>query len=322
MKAVILINKISENALPDELDVLDQVEVVEMALSELGHKTERVFMDMNLENAEKQIISANPDFVFNLFEGITGKTDLIYLGAGLLNNLKIPYTGCLVDSIFITADKVLTKKLLKQNNIPTAKWFSSKEVDLLENGKIYILKPLSEDASLGITEKSVFTAPNNLLIEEYRKKYGNTFFIEEYIEGREFNISVMGTANEPVVLSPAEMIFTNFPDEKPQIVSYTAKWDEESFEYKNTIRTFDISDSDSGLISDIKKVVLKCWKVLNLRGYARIDLRVDSNNIPYVLEANANPCISADSGFYAAALKSGFTFKQVVKNIIDDALNF
>ncbi len=320
MKAIILINKLSENPLPDELDVLEQVKVVEQSLIELGHKVERVFMDIDLKQAEKDILSAKPDFVFNLYEGTKGKTDMLYLAAGLLQNLKIPYTGCGVDSIFITADKALTKKILKLNNIPTADWYLAKDYKKISHSKKYIVKPLMEDASVGITEKSVINGDDLDVIDDYFKQFGNNFFIEEYIDGREFNISVVVNENGHQILTPAEIIFSHFPENKPKILGYEAKWVENSFEYKNTNRTFDFPSTDTNLLEKIDEIVSECWNALNLRGYARVDIRVDENNQPFVLEINANPCISADSGFYAAVVKSGLSFTQIIEQIVADAL--
>lgn len=319
MKIAFLINKISENAQPDELDVFEQVEVVEKALIELGHTTTNIFIDMDLKEAEKKIIEANVDFVFNLFEGNAGKTDMLYVGAALLDNLKIPYSGCPTNAIFITADKVLTKKILKNNNLPTADWFELKDSTKLIEGKKYILKPRNEDASVGIFSKNVFIAPNTELINEFRK-FGNKYFIEEYIDGREFNISILGTPQGAKMLKPAEMIFDNYPEHLPKILSYEAKWIEETFEYDKSFRTFGLKETDNELIKTIENIVLKCWDIFELRGYVRIDFRVDKNNNPLILEINANPCISDHAGFYNAAIQSGYSFTQIVSYILNDTL--
>lgn len=317
--AIILINELGENPNPDESDVLQQVEVVEIALKELGYCYERVFMGLDLQKTVNQLNILKPDLAINLFEGINEKPELIHLGASILQSLKIPYTGCRIDSIFITANKSLTKKILKNNNILTAEWFNASEIDLLIEDKTYIIKPIYEDASVGINENSIFSGKKNGIIDLYRKKYSSDFFIEEFIDGREFNISLLSTNQGVKMLSPAEIVFNNFPKNKPKILGYSAKWNEESFEYKNTFRTFDFKKNDSNLLKEIEEICIKCWNIMNLRGYARIDFRVDKNNVPYVLEINANPCISKDSGFYAAALKSGFSFTDVMKNIINDA---
>jgi len=123
------------------------------------------------------------------------------------------------------------------------------------------------------------------------------------------------------MLSPAEIKFVDFHQDMPKILDYAAKWDEETFEYKHNVRTFDFSESDQALLNEIETIVLKCWQVFNLHGYARVDFRVDNNHRPYVLEINANPCISEDSGFYAACLHSGIDFQTAVSYILKD-LNY
>lgn len=321
MKAAILINQLSKNALPDELDVLNEVQVFEKALHGLNYETKRIFAGMNLEQAKDEIEKYAPDIAVNMFEGIKGRPELIYLGPGLLQSMKIPYTGCGVDSIFITANKILTKRILAYNHIPTAKWFEAKDIENLHKNKTYILKPLFEDASVGISKKSIIQGYQKEVIEAYRSKYNYHFFAEEFIDGREFNISLLASPQGVKMLSPAEIKFVDFPKDMPKILDYDAKWNEKTFEYKHTIRTFNFEESDKKLLTEIEKIVIQCWQVFHLHGYARIDFRVDKNNHPYVLEINANPCISEDSGFYAACLKSGIDFQTAVKNILND-LNY
>lgn len=321
MKAAILINQLSENALPDELDVLDEVKVFEKALHGLNYETKRFFAGMNLEQIKDEIEKYAPDIAVNMFEGIKGRPELIYLGPGLLQSMKIPYTGCGVDSIFITANKVLTKQILASNNIPTAEWFEAKEIEKLNKDKTYIIKPLFEDASVGISKKSIVQSFQKEVIEEYRSKYKHHFFAEEFIDGREFNISILATPHGPKMLAPAEIKFIDFPKDMPKILDYAAKWDEDTFEYKHTVRSFEFDEKDKPLLKEIEQIVLRCWQIFNLHGYARVDFRVDKNNRPFVLEINANPCISEDSGFYAACLKSGIDFLTAVKYILND-LNY
>ncbi|HNV96182.1 MAG TPA: ATP-grasp domain-containing protein [Bacteroidales bacterium] len=318
MKAAILINQLSENALPDELDVLNEAQVFENALQNLGFTTKRFFAGLNLEAVRQEIEMYQPDLAVNMFEGIKGKPELIYLGPGLLQSMNIPYTGCGVDSIFITSNKILTKKILKSNNIPTAEWFEAKEIEKLQNDKTYIIKPLFEDASVGISKKSIIKGFQKEIIEEYRHHYNHHFFAEEFIDGREFNISLLSTPQGVKMLSPAEIKFVDFPEDMPKILDYAAKWNEETFEYKHTLRTFDFEESDKALLNEIEKIVIKCWQVFNLHGYARVDFRVDKNNKPFVLEINANPCISEDSGFYAACLNTGIHFQTAVEYILND----
>ena len=146
--------------------------------------------------------------------------------------------------------------------------------------------------------------------------------MEEFIPGREFNISILCNGRNPLVLPPAEMIFRDFPEGKPHIIGYAAKWDESSFEYENTIRTFDFNAEDELLLKNIEKIATDCWREFGLSGYARVDMRVDRNNQPFVLEINANPCISPDSGFYAACKRAGLSFSAAVKKILEGALTY
>jgi D-alanine-D-alanine ligase len=117
-------------------------------------------------------------------------------------------------------------------------------------------------------------------------------------------------------LPAAEILFDNFPDDAPKIVDYAAKWDTESPEYKATTRSFDFEASDAPLIEKLNLLCLKCWDLFSLQGAVRIDFRVDEDGNPWVLEVNANPCLSADAGFMAAALKGSATPQDVMKRLI------
>ncbi len=320
-KAVILLNELRENALPDELDVLDQACAVEDALEELEYESERVFMSLDLASCARAIREISPDVVINLAESGGGRADMIYLGPALLKSLAVPFTGCPPEAVFLTSHKLLAKKILKSAGIPTPEWSGEDSFAPGTGQKTFIVKPLWEDASVGITDKNVFSGDGAEILEEFRQKFGRDFFIEEYIPGREFNISILETGEGPLILPPAEMLFSGFPDSKPHIVGYAAKWDEESFEYENTRRSFDFPETDATLLETLRRLSLDCWDQFGLSGYARIDFRVNENGQPFVLEINANPCISPDSGFYAACEKAGLTFTNCIDHLIRKALN-
>ena len=139
---------------------------------------------------------------------------------------------------------------------------------------------------------------------EKKNRGRGQFFAERYIEGREFNQAVL--AGE--LLPMAEIRFVEFPDDKLRIVDFRAKWEEDSFEYTHTLRSFDFAAADQPLLEELRAVARRCWDVFGLSGYARVDFRVDGDNRPWVLEINANPCLSPDSGFYAAAERAGLSF--------------
>jgi D-alanine-D-alanine ligase len=149
-----------------------------------------------------------------------------------------------------------------------------------------------------------------------KQNLGGACFAEKYIEGREFNVSLLaGDA-----LPPAEILFDAYPAGKIRVVGYRAKWEEESFEYAATRRSFSFSQADKPLLERLVQLSLQCWRVFGLRGYARVDFRVDDAGAPWILEVNANPCLSPDAGFLAAAAQARLSFPDVLRRIIDDAL--
>jgi D-alanine-D-alanine ligase len=315
-KSLIIYNEPSPDALPDELDVLDQVNFIDHTLQELGHVVSRQGITGNFFNEIAQIAGKDYDFVFNLVESVNQKAEILYFIPALLNMYHIPYTGCPVEATFITSSKVLARKIMIANDIPVANGYMISETDKMVPGKKYILKPVWEDGSLGITEESVFTF-NGKTPEILAGKNDRHWFIEEFIDGREFNVSVISGPDGPRMLPPAEMIFHGYADDIPRIVSYKAKWIEGTFQYENSKRIFpeDLSDRLRNNISD---AVMGCWHVFGLRGYARVDMRVDANENVYVLEVNANPCISPDSGFISAALHAGYSYTEIIGGIITD----
>ena len=142
-------------------------------------------------------------------------------------------------------------------------------------------------------------------------RLGRACYAEQYIDGREFNLSVLASPQGPQVLPPAEIDFSGFPPGKPRLVGYRAKWEEGSFEFQHTPRRFDFPAEDGPLLDRLRDLALGSWRVFGLRGYGRVDFRVDEAGHPWVLETNTNPCLSPDAGFYAAlqghrsALKRG-----------------
>jgi D-alanine-D-alanine ligase len=317
-KVIILYNAVGADSNPDEADVLHQVELVSEALTDLGYLPETFPLGNNLKSDLDQIKLREPLFVFNLVESVFDKGELLYVGPALLNALKIPFTGVPVEGLFITTNKVLTKKLLKYNHIPTPDYFTLEEVLQLKPGTRYLLKPVSEDGSVGLDEDSVFTREQEKMMEKIKHLPSSHYFIEEFIEGREFNLSILGGKGKFDVLTPAEMVFHNFPEGKPRILGYKAKWDESSMEFINTIRSFDSLSPGSHLYREMVRLSRECWECFGLKGFARVDFRVDEKDNPWVIEINGNPCISPDSGFIAAANRAGLSNREVIRRIIEE----
>ncbi|MEE4257884.1 MAG: ATP-grasp domain-containing protein [Bacteroidales bacterium] len=317
-KVVILINAMGPDATPDELDVLNQAGAVEVALHNLGHDTERVFLEMNLEKAAERLRQLRPEFVFNLVESIDGSGKLIHLAPSLLEHLGIPYTGVRSEAMYVSSNKTLAKLMLRQAKLPTPQWIDDLKHARLKKNTRYIAKPVWEDASVGITDSSVMPGDKKLLSAFLESNSRYRYFFEEYIEGREFNISILGGKKGPEVLPIAEIVFRDYPEGKPLIVGYEAKWHEDSFEYSNTVRSFGLEKEDPGLARALEKICRQCWALFGLTGYSRVDFRVDGQGRPYVLEVNANPCLSPDAGFYAASEQAGYNFNTIVERICED----
>jgi D-alanine-D-alanine ligase len=321
MKITILNNHLGRSPSKDELDNLQETQSVERALRSLKFNVDIIPFSFNIQKAMDSLRKSNPDVVFNLVESIEGNDSLAYFAPAILESLKIPYTGCPAEAIYNTTSKVNTKKIFQMNDIPTPRWATLNELTSASHQlrkRQIIVKHLWEHASEDIDESSVFLAGDEAKLRETMRKRKNleSYFAEEFIDGREFNISLLEEGAKVRTLPPAEMTFLNYPKGKAKIIDYKAKWEEDSFEYKNTVRTFDFKEKDKELMTLLKKISKKTWDVFGLKGYARVDFRVDKQGRPYVLEINTNPCISPDSGFIAACAKEGMDYKEAIYKII------
>ena len=316
-KVVILHNKIESNS-PDEIDVLAQKDLVSKACLNLGYEVTCLTVGDELKKDLNLVSALKPDMVFNLVEAIWGKSELLHVVPSILNSLKIPYTGVSAEALFLTTNKVLAKKWMLKNQIPTAFFCRLNEMHRLDANKKYIIKPIWEEASVGISDDLIFNVSETKKLNSIKQLSSSHHFIEEFVEGREFNISILSGNNGPEVLHPAEMIFSEYFNDKPKIVGYKAKWDETSEEYKHTNRSFDSLNDNPTLKNKLIDLCLKTWNVFNLSGYVRIDLRLDHNENIFILEINGNPCIAPDSGFIAATQLSGYSNEEVINRILND----
>jgi D-alanine-D-alanine ligase len=324
-KIVILHSDISANATEDELDCLKQAEAIAEALHLLDHEPILLPFVLDLNQTIKKLKALKPYAVFNIVESITGKGSLIHLATVLLDYLQIPYTGCHTDAMFLTSNKPLAKKVMRDANIATPVWITQEGFCSQETpANIYLIKSSWEHASIGLDEDSLisYTNKENILTEMNRRKekLGGSCYAEAYIDGREFNIALISGPSGVMVLPAAEMLFRDYAPDKPKLVDYKAKWVADSFEYNNTIRKFDFHENDANLISALREIALHCWNTFDLRGYARVDFRVDNQGSPFVLEVNANPCLSPDAGFAAALQKAQIEYYEAIDSIIKCAM--
>ena len=317
---LILFNKLSKDAQDDESDVLEQVNLVTKALKNLCYEVRYMEMDLNLLSAIRTIKKMKPEIIFNLVETIGNKGEFTFLANSILNSLQIPYTGSPLIPMFHCSNKVLTKKELDAIGVKTPQSFDLREFHKLEAGKKYILKPTWEEGSLELDEDCVFMGDDRKFTDKIGQKSHLHYFIEEFIEGREFNISIIYGPEGPEVLPLAEMTFIDYPDDKPKMMGYKSKWVDSSFEYSHTCRTFDLHPDDQALSAELQRICKTCWNALGLKGYVRIDFRVPADGVPLVIDINLNPCLSESGGFMAASQEQGLAFDHVVERILADAI--
>ena len=322
-------NAVTDSSLPDEQDVLIQVEAVSEALVVLNYKPEPLPCDLDLENLKSRLTVTDPLAAFNLVESLDGHGRLIHVVPTLLDALCIPYTGCPAEAILATSHKVMAKERMKAVGLPTPDWINPVPQDMPWAGvtgfedsheRVWIIKSLWEHASIGLEKENLVqgTAQEiHGLLSGCKPDMGGACFAEAFIEGREFNLSLLDTENGVRVLPPAEILFQGFDADTPRIVGYRAKWMADSAEYHNTPRCFDFLSADKNLLSTLENMALKCWQDFGLKGYARVDFRVDDKGRPFILEINANPCLSPDAGFAAALDRVGISYSYAIEQILN-----
>jgi D-alanine-D-alanine ligase len=325
MRIAVIHQEVAAGAGRDEQDVLTQVDFVFRGLVALGHEPVAVPASLNLEAVARTLKEQRPEIVFNLVETLAGKGSLIHIVPALLDALKIPYTGAGTEAMLLTSNKLLAKRWLAAAGLPTPQWFTAAEThEELHIEGAWLVKSIWEHASIGLDEDSVlFGADRKRLLAEMdarRNALGGSCMAEAYIDGREFNLSLLACEDGPEVLPAAEIRFDAYPQGKVRVVGYRSKWEEGTFEFANTPRTFEFPAQDAPLLAQLKGMALRCWKLFDLRGYARVDFRVDKEGQPWILEVNANPCLSPDAGFSAAALRCGLTFPDVLCRILNKGI--
>jgi len=319
-KVLILYNKLSKKPKDDEADVIEQVNLVTGALKKLNYEVDYLQLDLNLKSAILHIQKGNPYIIFNLVETIGNKGEFAFLATSVLNFVRIPYTGSPLIPMFHCSNKYLAKKELNAIGIKTPKGYTLDECHKLKPNKKYIIKPIWEEGSLELDEDCVFMGSDTGFIEGIKKKSLQHYFIEEFIEGREFNNSILYSPDGPEVLPLAEMTFVDYPDDKPKMMGYKSKWDDNSFEYTHTRRSFRLSKADEPLKNEMIAICKKCWIEMGFKGYVRIDFRVTKESVPLVIDINLNPCLSESGGFMAASKKRGLTFDKVISRVLEDAI--
>jgi D-alanine-D-alanine ligase len=321
VRIVLLHEALAEDARADERDALVQLELIRAELGAAGYATEALPMDLDLAQARRRLLALRPELVFNLVESLGGCGRLAHLAPSLVESLGLPMTGAPAIAVLETTDKLLAKRRLLRAGLPTPAWLEAgrEAAEAPDPGARFLVKPVSEDASVGVDDGAMVrgaAAARARLTQAARPA-----FAECYVEGRELNQALLEKDEAAELLPPAEIVFEAWPEGKPRIVGYAAKWEDDSFEAIHTPRRFDFPPEDGRLLARLGELAHACWRLFGLRGYARVDFRVDAAGAPWILEVNANPCLSPDCGFAAAALRTGLGIREVLERIVAAALS-
>ena len=277
-------------------------------------------------NAFEKFKLNKPDIVFNIAEGINNLSRESQIPA-MLDMLNIPYTGSDALTLGICLDKARTKEILSYYKIPNANFILVDKFKPLSNHSIEfpsIVKPVSEGSSKGIFNSSIVRNYDELNAEIKRvvDEYNQPAIIEEFLPGKEFTIALIGNGDSIEILPIVEIKYENFPDDVEHLYSYEAKW---ILDTKDSV--FDVfecpAEIDNDLEKQIKETVLQTYNVLRCKDWSRIDIRLDKNRIPNVIEINPLPGIMPDptenSSFPKAARAAGINYNEMIQRVLLEA---
>ena len=304
----------------DDKEVDIAVTQVAGALKELGHTPSILSVHGDIKKLLAGLSRRRPELVFNMMEmwgdDIGGDIPVV----GLLEMLGLHYTGCGPGEFYLGQDKALAKKILAYEGISYPKFaVFSRDADLETGGNLRMplfVKPLTADASIGIEGDSLVHDAMSLMkrVVSIHEKVKDSALAEEYIEGREFYVGVLGN-HEPVAFPPIEVDFTGFPEGAPKIMGAKAKFDVDSPEYKGTKSV--LADIPDELRAKLQRAALQAYRALRVRDYGRVDMRLTDTGEIYVLEVNASCYLERTSEFATSAAAMGIGYPQLIGRIVE-----
>ncbi|MBP9855399.1 MAG: ATP-grasp domain-containing protein [Candidatus Omnitrophica bacterium] len=271
----------------------------------------------------EEINENRPDVIFNLVEVFNNKSSLEKNVAALLEMVGIPYTGATSENMFLCSNKELNRKLFRFHKIKIPYFYS-----FYRGHKIWlpkkmnlpcIVKPISEEASRGISQASLVENEAALIerVKFIHESMNMDAICEEFVEGRELYVTVMGH-KKLTVFSPREMLFGELPEDS-RIATYKAKWDE-NYREKWGIKSVHVGKLADGVLEEIEDVCKRAYRALNIKSYLRLDIRVTADRKIYIIEPNANPCIAKVDEVALSAQKDGISYQKLIKKIVSLAL--
>jgi D-alanine-D-alanine ligase len=293
------------------------------ALSKLGHEPSYYVLDGRSQSLYG-LGKCGADLVFNLTESYAGDDTKEMNVAAYMDLLGLPYTGAGPHAHFLAQDKATAKKMFAFHDIRTPFFATAYRgnIDHAHDVKFpLIVKPQSEDGSIGIDAAAVVTGVKELMerVEYVQNEFDSPALIEEYIEGREIYASILGSYEKTEVLPLVELDLSKLPEGMPRIASRDVKFETDSKAYKLTKSTI-AEDLDEATTQKLSETALAAYRAVKLRDYGRIDMRLTPDGEVYVIEANPNPWLSSRHEFAMAAKKSGRSYTQLIGEIVDMAV--
>ena len=307
-----------------EHEILETVGHVERVLGEAGYAVSPLAIGRDPGSLFQAIRDDRPDVVFNLFEGLADWGDTEIYCIGLLEWLRVPFTGCPLKATCLSRDKPLTKHLLRAAGLPTANSF------VVSQGRAppcrlrwpVIVKPALQDASVGLDQGSVVT--NQAALDErvalMLERYGPPVLVEEYIAGREFCVGLFERP-ELAFLPIAEYEFLAGEDRGVwPIITYDGKWKADSSDYDMSPMRFPAQNVSPELARRLGEITEQTYRLFGCRDYARLDFRVNAAGEPFVLEVNSNPGLNPEAGFALGLESMGFPWASLIVQLVKNAL--
>jgi D-alanine-D-alanine ligase len=307
----------------DEENFGTEREVYE-ALLESGYEVRRLGLFDDVRPLLDDVAEFKPDVIFNMvetFQNISGRDQNV---TGLMELLGVPVTGASSVSLLLCSDKALGKKILRFHRIRTPRFhtfYRGHKTWLPKTLRLpCIIKPLTEEASRGISQASIVDDEKSFTerIRMIHERMKLDVIAEEYIDGRELYVTVIGDRRLRV-LPAREMTFGQMSADEPRIATYKAKWDD-AYRAKWGIKNEFAAKLGNGVAERVNDVCKRAYRALNIRSYARFDLRVTAGGQVYVIEPNANPAIGKDDEVAQSALRSGIKYPALIRMIVRQAL--
>lgn len=296
-----------------------ELEVIR-GLMKLGHEVIPIGVYNDVADLVTQVRAQMPDVVFNLTEHFNKIHSYDRNIAGLFELLGVPYTGSGPVGLANCKNKAIAKKLLGFHHIKNPSFMlyaRGQKVKRKKELKFPIfVKPLHMDSSYGISQASLVDGEKELAerIMFIHESLGQDALAETYIDGREFFVSLLGEARLRTY-PMREIVYTKVPEDEPKFLTFRAKWNED-YQKKWGIQNVFAKDIDEKLIQKIHSICKRAFRILQLSGYARVDLRVTPQNDVYVLEVNPNPALGKDEDFMLSLMKSGLGYEQILQKLL------